>query len=1022
MSDLDMFLLGLMTKWTMVLAIFWIVYWSLPRTSLKPRVWIWRAALLVAIGVTVVSLLQPLAQLPLLAAIEPPTIDISPARSPSTAASAPTTTATDTLAAHDTPSQPSRFADMPLNITPVDSTLLTAQRPSRDWSPVFISMWIFVSAWLLARLLTTILRDWHLLQVGKPIHGPAREQFEQLLNELSPTQRHGVQLHWSSAIDTPVATGLVRPRILLPESLRNADATTLRSALAHELAHITSRDIAWSLALRLWQALAWVCPLVWLVPRQHHEACELLADHQASCSLANRAHYRQILATLALNLLAPSAKRVPRGAAISMLRTPMILHRLSMLESTGANAHLNLITRFVFSLICIVGLSLGGIGVARSRAQETPVTKPQLVETRPVIVSEDANNNADDSIRVLAPDGSPAKDVRVAVAPNSYEATVLLSADAQLFPLAGPVTMSYPGLASVRKVLKPIVLDGNSVIKKSTLGKGEYLVAWNDQGFHHIVFSRLVGLKELKLQSWSGLDLQVRNGQQPLAKCDIEVTCRCTSDGVHQGTAVETTGTTDEQGRLVLSRVPPGALVISHKTFIKTFQNTTTTISPRSITVLAHPGEVVEVKQGGDGQRVEGKLQLSGYSPNAFTGELLVNDRREVFNFQIEDDGSFGIDDVPAGKHELSFRLMNPYKFYASYSFQFPGNAADPPFSVGTIEPKQDRSENTANQPVGEVIKRNWIPTKLSLAPTSEPIRWIDSLANHYVLRSHDGKILLDLTDMPVPPGWSSGSALFDLDLHHHRLTLLMRDADNQYLCVMSDRGEPLWTRFLNPLGSHRVAFDSRTGNIWLLSNSSLDDSKVEVLDSEGRLLQSHNDNAFTLSYCESDNTFWFGGQREIKKVDAKDGRVLASFDMPEGIFTVDQLRSGSDGSVLACEGAHPNISKSANRLWHIDAQGKLIAATDIGSLAIKGVAPQAFGQDYIASATQRLGWLGAWERKELLIRISSDLKTVRKITKLEDEVVNTDKPGVAWLRTEDKRLLVNWDKTGKVRTVSFNP
>lgn len=1022
MSDLDMFLLGLITKWTVVLSIFWIVYWSLPRTSLKPRVWIWRAALLVTIGVTVVSLLQPLAQLPLLAAIEPPTIDSSPALSPSTVASASTTTTIDRLADQDTPSQPSRFADTPLNITPVDSAVLIAHSPSRNWSTFFITTWIFVSSWLLVRLLTTILRDRHLLKAGKPIHGPAREQFEQLLDELSPAQRHRVQLHWSSAIDTPVATGLVRPRILLPESLRNADAVTLRSALAHELAHITSRDIAWSLALRLWQALAWVCPLVWLVPRQHHEACELLADHQASCSLANRADYRQILATLALNLLAPANRRVPRGAAISMLRTPMILHRLSMLESTRANAHLNVLTRFVFSLICIVGLLLGGIGVARSRAQETPVTKPELVETRPVIVSEDANNKADDSIRVLAPDGSPAKDVRVAVAPNSYEATILLSEDAQLFPLTGPVTMSYPGLASVRKVLKPMVLDGNSVIKKSTLGRGEYLVAWNDQGFHHIVFPRLVGLKELKLQSWSGLDLQVRNGQQPLAKCDIEVTCRCTSDGVHQGTAVEIAGTTDEQGRLLLSRVPSGALVISHKTFIKTFQNTTTTISPRSITVLAHPGEVIEVKQGGGGQRVEGKLQLSGYSPHAFTGELSVNDRHEVFNFQIADDGSFAIDDVPAGKHELIVRRMRPFDLYAELSFQCPGNPTAPPMSLGTIEPKQDRREKQPNKPVGE-LKRDWIPPRLSSAPTSKPIRRIDFTAKHYVLLSEEGEKQLELTERPVPPGWSSSSALSDLDPHHQRLAFLVRDPDNaQYLCVMDDRGKPLWTRSLSPLESHRVAFDSRTGNIWLLSKGSLADGKVEVLDPDGKLLQSHNDNAFTLSYCESDNSFWLGGQRDIKKVDAKDGRVLASFDMPEGIFTVDQLRSGSDGSVLACEGAHPNVSNSANRLWHIDAQGKLIAATDIGNLAIKGVAPQAFGQDYIASATQRLGWLGAWERKELLIRISSDLKTVRKITKLEDEVVNTDKPGVAWLRTEDKRLLVNWDKNGKVRTVSFNP
>ncbi len=93
------------------------------------------------------------------------------------------------------------------------------------------------------------------------------------------------------------------------------------------------------------------------------------------------------------------------------------------------------------------------------------------------------------------------------------------------------------------------------------------------------------------------------------------------------------------------------------------------------------------------------------------------------------------------------------------------------------------------------------------------------------------------------------------------------------------------------------------------------------MLDPEGKLLQSHDHNAFTLSYCESDNSFWLGGQRDIKKVDAKDGRVLSTFELPQGIFAIDPLTPRSDGGVLACEGAHPNMPKSANRLWHIDAQ-----------------------------------------------------------------------------------------------------
>ena len=347
MSDLDMFLLGLIVKWTILLLIFWIAYWSIPRTSLKPRVWLWRVALLASIGVAIVSLLQPLARWPVLATIETPAVVVAAPRSTTLAATSPTA-ANTTAPSADQADDSQRFDDVPLNISPVDIEPLAANQPARSWSSVLIAGWIAVSGLMLARLLLIIVRDQRLLRVRQPIDGTTLDHFERLLSEIGKSRPMVIELAWSRAIDSPLATGIWRPRILLPETLSGSDEATLRSALAHELAHIVSRDIGWSLALRMWQAIAWVCPLVWLVPRQHHEACELLADHQASHSLANRADYRQILATLALNLLAPSARRVPSGAAISMLRTPMILHRLRMLESAAAHAHVTLLTSRCF--------------------------------------------------------------------------------------------------------------------------------------------------------------------------------------------------------------------------------------------------------------------------------------------------------------------------------------------------------------------------------------------------------------------------------------------------------------------------------------------------------------------------------------------------------------------------------------------------------------------------------------------------------------------------------------------------
>ncbi len=84
---------------------------------------------------------------------------------------------------------------------------------------------------------------------------------------------------------------------------------------------------------------------------------------------------------------------------------------------------------------------------------------------------------------------------------------------------------------------------------------------------------------------------------------------------------------------------------------------------------------------------------------------------------------------------------MSPFKFYASYPIEFPATLQlITPFSVGTIAPSRIVTKTRPTSRLPRSLKRDWIPTKLSLAPTSEPIRRIDFSAKHYVLLSEEEK------------------------------------------------------------------------------------------------------------------------------------------------------------------------------------------------------------------------------------------------------------------------------------------
>lgn len=97
----------------------------------------------------------------------------------------------------------------------------------------------------------------------------------------------------------PLATGVFRPVILVPESWSDWPARARELALIHERAHLERRDPAWNLVATLACALCWFNPLVWWLARRQRLAQELACDRAVLEAGGEPREYAALLCDLA---------------------------------------------------------------------------------------------------------------------------------------------------------------------------------------------------------------------------------------------------------------------------------------------------------------------------------------------------------------------------------------------------------------------------------------------------------------------------------------------------------------------------------------------------------------------------------------------------------------------------------------------------------------------------------------------------------------------------------------------------
>lgn len=182
------------------------------------------------------------------------------------------------------------------SISTVDTQSLPIQGGLFSASPMQI-IWIIGAVILALFFLVTFHKNNKELKTALPIRGNA------VIDDWCRKHKlhSSIQVLISDKITTPIAVGILKPRILLPKTMDVHDKRLMGYVLAHEYQHIKHFDMLWKLVLLLTLCIHWFNPLVWIMYVLANRDLEIACDEKVLTIYGggNRSEYALTLIQMA---------------------------------------------------------------------------------------------------------------------------------------------------------------------------------------------------------------------------------------------------------------------------------------------------------------------------------------------------------------------------------------------------------------------------------------------------------------------------------------------------------------------------------------------------------------------------------------------------------------------------------------------------------------------------------------------------------------------------------------------------
>ena len=308
-------------KATLVLGLAGLAALSLRRASAASRHLVWTLGLAAALLLPSLRAFAPRWELPLLPAhlVSSPAEDPAPATArPSVVAALPAEgMAPSAPVRHQGPSPVERERTTPAPSSPARSFL-------RDGFTLLGLVWL---AGVVTVALPLLLGVGRMRWLGRRSSTLEPPEWAALVDEIA--ERIGltrpVRLLKGRAGSMPMAWGLLRPVVLLPEEAETWPDVQRRAVLTHELAHVKRHDCLTQALAHAACAVYWFHPLAWVAARRLRVERERACDDLVLRTGSNGPDYADHLLRLARSV---GASGQPAWAAVAMARPSQLEGRL----------------------------------------------------------------------------------------------------------------------------------------------------------------------------------------------------------------------------------------------------------------------------------------------------------------------------------------------------------------------------------------------------------------------------------------------------------------------------------------------------------------------------------------------------------------------------------------------------------------------------------------------------------------------------------------------------------------------